>query len=250
MTADFLIIIQARLNSTRLPRKVLLETTGTTKKTILEYMYERLINNCDFRVVYAIPESSSDDELANFLEKRKIEFYRGSEIDLLQRYSLGAKNFSAKNIIRLTSDCPLVDPNLIKKMVEFYNKEELDYLGNTTPPDKSTFPDGSDIEIFSSKALERANIEIIDRKYREHVTFQFWDNNSDYESKTFAQNESFSHLRYTIDNPEDILVFNAINENLIFPSKEFCGYKKIQDYLEFNQDIAMLNKEYNPGDNW
>ena len=250
MIKDYMIIIQARLNSSRLPRKILLQTSCYQNLTLIEYMYKRIIENCKFSTVYAIPDNAYDDELANFLTLKNIKFYRGSENDLISRYIIGAEMFSAENIIRLTSDCPLVDPYLVTSMVEHFEKNQLDYLGNTTPPHNSTFPDGADIEIFTRKALRKANYEIYNKKYREHVTFQFWKDKHGYASETFSQLKSFSHLRYTIDNPEDFKVFNAINEQLILKSNKFCGYKEIQAFLDKNLNIRKLNMQYKPGDNW
>ena len=250
MTNKYMIIVQARLNSTRLPRKVLLKTSNDYRPTLIEFMYKRLIENCQIPVVYAIPLNTSDDELANFLALQNIKFYRGSENDLMSRYMVGAEMFSVENIIRVTSDCPLVDPRLIASMVVHFEQRKLDYLGNTTPPERSTFPDGSDIEIFTIDALRRANCEVKDSRYREHVTFQFWDKKSNYVSETFNQAKSFSHLRYTIDNPEDVEVFNIINHQLIEKSQNYCGYTEIQNFLHNHKNTQQINKKFKPGDNW
>ena len=136
---DSIIIIQSRLNSTRLPRKILTEIPQSDGLTLLEFMFCRITKNIKIPVVFAIPSADSDDELATFLAKKNIEFYRGPEEDLISRYIIGAEMYSAETIVRLTSDCPLVDPFLIQKMLKM-PKSKSDYLGNTTPLDKSTFP--------------------------------------------------------------------------------------------------------------
>lgn len=247
---DSIIIIQARLNSTRLPRKILTEIPHGNGLTLLEFMYNRITQHTKIPVVLAIPNTGSDDELATFLSKKGIPFYCGPGEDLISRYIIGAEMYSAETIIRLTSDCPLVDPLLIHTMLNYFKSKNIDYLGNTTPLEKSTFPDGSDIEIFTKRALRKANFQETEKRNREHVTFQFWDGNHDYTSDTFQQEKSFSHLRYTIDNKEDVLVFNHIYNDLIDPSSEFVGFSEIQNFLDQNIDITKINEKYNPGDNW
>ena len=245
-----IIIIQARLSSTRLPRKILSKIPHTGGLSLIEFMYRRISDNIKIPVFFAIPISESDDELASFLRERNINFYRGPEDDLIGRYIIGAEMYSADTIIRLTSDCPLVDPFLINNMLSVFDINQFDYLCNTTPPQKSSFPDGSDIEIFSTNALRKANYQETDPRNREHVTFQFWDHNSEYLSETYQQEKSFSHLRYTIDNPEDVIVFNEIYKNLISISYEFVGFEEIQNFLEENKEVAKINEHYKPGDNW
>lgn len=245
-----LIIIQARLGSTRLPNKVLKRVPDNGELTLLEFMYDRIRHQIKIPVIFAIPSASSDDKLAELLKARRIPFYRGPENDLISRYVIGAERYEAETIVRLTADCPLVDPILINDMLNHFKVSEIDYLGNTTPLDASTFPDGSDIEIFTKNALRRANFFVTDARSREHVTFQFWDAKSDYINQTYQQKQSYSHLRYTIDNPEDILVFNRIYENLIKGKSAFVGYSEIQKFLDDNKAITDINKQYRPGDNW
>mgnify|MGYP006107408099 CR=1 FL=1 len=247
---DSILIIQARLNSTRLPRKILTEIPQSDGLTLLEFMYSRITEHIKIPVVFAIPNAKSDDELATFLSKKGIEFYRGPEEDLISRFIIGAEMYSAETIVRLTSDCPLVDPFLIEKMLNYFKSKKIDYLGNTTPLDKSTFPDGSDIEIFTKYALRKAHYQETEKRNREHVTFQFWEGNHDYSFENFQQEESFSHLRYTIDNVEDVLVFNRIYNDLIKQSLEFIGFAEIQNFLDKNSNITQINEKYNPGDNW
>lgn len=250
MSCNVHIIIQARLGSSRLPRKVLKKLPFADNVTLLEYMYGRLIKNCQYPIAYAIPIGSQDNELAKFLDDRSIPYYRGSEDDVLARYFHAARFLNAGVIVRLTSDCPLVDPHLIEQMVEKFLISDLDYLGNTCPPNLSVFPDGSDVEIFNYESLERAHESITDISFREHVTFQFWREGSEYRSGVYRQSNDFSHLRYTIDNVEDLDVFDAIHTDLISKSTIFCGQGEIQNFLNLRPDLQLLNKQYAPGDNW
>ena len=249
-TKKLSVIIQARLNSTRLPKKIMLPVSEVNHLTLLEYMFNRLENVLDFPIIFCIPDTNANDELAEFLSKKKIKFFRGNESDVLSRYLQCAKQFRVKNIIRLTSDCPLVDPYLIIQMAKIFFDKSLEYLSNTCPPELSTFPDGSDIEIFTFDALEKADSKVKSTKYREHVTFQFWDGCHQFKQEVFEQKKPFAHLRYTIDHYEDYIVFKKIYENLLSKSEHFCGYKEIQNFLEINKGIQKLNSSFRPGDNW
>lgn len=243
------VIIQARLNSTRLPNKILLPISDCQNVTLIQYMVDRLKKKLDIPIIIAIPDNIENDKLAEHLELKKIDFYRGPQDDVLYRYLIGAKNYDLDVIIRLTSDCPLVDPYLVNEMLEYFLEKKVDYLSNTTPPEKSTFPDGSDIEIFSRHALEKANKETFDKKYREHVTFQFWDGQHKYTNKLYKQKLSYSHLRYTIDNKEDYELFLKLYDKLL-KNQNFVSFENIQEYLNKNKSLQKINSKYKPGDNW
>ena len=143
-----ILIVQARLNSNRLPSKVLLKIGN---KTILEIINSRLkkIKLID-KIVYAIPKSKNNLKLFNFLKKKKLNIFLGSEKNVLQILLNVSKKYKAKNIVRITADCPFVDRNLIQKMMKFYLNNDFQYVSNTLNP---TYPDGIDIEIFNSRLL-------------------------------------------------------------------------------------------------
>ena len=109
------------------------------------------------KLFLATTKLKKDTKILKVAKKLNIKVFLGSEKDVLSRYLDCSTKYNINNIIRLTSDCPLVDPKLIKKMISIYKKKNLDYLSNTLPPNKSSFPDGSDIEIFNSKALNIVN---------------------------------------------------------------------------------------------
>ena len=98
--------------------------------------------------------NKSDDKIVNYCKKKKINFFRGSLKDVLSRYYYCAKKFNADLIVRITSDCPLIDPEIIDFSIKEYLKKKVDYLSNTNPPDGATYPDGTDVEIFNFKNLE------------------------------------------------------------------------------------------------
>ena len=124
-----ILIVQARLNSNRLPSKVLLKIGN---KTILEIINSRLkkIKLID-KIVYAIPKSKNNLKLFNFLNKKKLNIFLGSEKNVLQRFLNVSKKYKAKNIVRITADCPFVDRNLIQKMMKFYLNNDFQYVSNT-----------------------------------------------------------------------------------------------------------------------
>ena len=105
---------------------------------------------------------------------KNIEFYRGSENDVLERFYKAALKFNPNLIVRLTADCPLIDHKIIDETVKLYRTKKVDFASNTVPPEKRMYPDGSDVEIFSFKLLKLAHLNSVDPKEREHVTFYFW----------------------------------------------------------------------------
>ena len=137
------IILQARLGSTRFPKKIFKKILN---KTILEYLINRLkISKLTKKIIVATTTKKIDLPIVKLCRRMKIDCFRGSEKDVLKRYFDCAKKYNVKNIIRITSDCPLVDPFLIDKMYLIFKKKKIDYLSNTTPIYKSQFPNGMDI---------------------------------------------------------------------------------------------------------
>lgn len=201
-----LAIIQARLGSRRYPRKMLAMLQG---RPVLWHVVERLkkARTLD-RVVVATTTSPQDDELATWLEREGIAHFRGSEPDVLDRYYHAAKTEKAQTIVRITGDCPLIMPKVVDRIVRDFKKGRADYVSNTLQP---TYPDGLDTEVFSFKALESAWKNARDASDREHVTKFFQRNRSFKTRNVFAEDgENWSHLRWTVDHPEDVEVIGKI----------------------------------------
>lgn len=195
-----IIIIQARLKSTRLPKKITFELG---KISAIDHVIIRTQRSKEFdKVVIAVPKGEKS-EIAKSISNKNIEIFEGSESDVLARYYECAKYFSAKNICRITSDCPLIDWRIIDLCFKQYNKlgENL-YIANTCPP-PSTFPDGMDVEIFPMTMLEKAHMNETNKENREHVTFQFWKNKN-YNSYQINYSKNISALRLTLDYDEDL----------------------------------------------
>ena len=158
-------IVQARMSSSRLPKKVMKTIDG---KTVIQILLERLsLSKMIDEIVVATSIESSDDVLVEHLKKLGFKYFRGSESDVLSRYTGAAKDNNADVVVRITGDCPLVDSSLVDECIDQFFKSACDYLSNIEPP---SFPDGLDIEVFSSSALRTAFSQATDIFDREHVT--------------------------------------------------------------------------------
>jgi spore coat polysaccharide biosynthesis protein SpsF len=198
-------IIQARTGSTRLPGKVLRELGG---KTVLARVIERAraIPGVD-EVVVATTTSGRDDAIVAESRRAGAATYRGSEDDVLARYVGAARQAGAEIIIRITSDCPLLDPELIGAMLARFASEPADYLSNTV---QRTFPRGLDAEILGMGALERAGHEAEAAHEREHVTPYIWQHPDEFRVLQHTGTPDRSSLRWTLDTVEDWDFLNAL----------------------------------------
>jgi spore coat polysaccharide biosynthesis protein SpsF len=227
------IISQARMTSTRLPGKVLKTISG---KSLLEYHTERLKKTS---LILATTINQTDDPIAQFCESKKISYFRGDENDVLSRYMGAAEKFSLDIIVRVTSDCPLIDGDLIAHSLEKYlslNKSWL-YMSNCL---QRTYPRGFDFEIFSGEMLKEAFDQAKTAFQREHVTPYFYQN---FHGKTvfehITRQPDMSKYRLTVDESDD---FKLI-ETLI---KDFgCAQmseSEICQVLEKNPALALINQ--------
>ena len=146
-------IIQARTGSSRLPRKVLADLNG---KPLIEFLIERVKKCSDIdEIILATTFKKEDDILENIASNLKIKCVRGSKDDVLSRYVKATEETKAQVLIRLTGDCPFLDPELISRTINEFKLKNVDYLSNCYPP---SYPDGLDVEVFSRKALYLANL--------------------------------------------------------------------------------------------
>ena len=237
------VIIQARMASSRFPGKVLREIE---ENPMLLYMLKRVsaAKNID-KVILATSTEASDEPIASLCDKLGITCYKGSHEDVLDRYYKSAKKHNVDTIVRLTADCPLVDPHLIDNMVETYQKEAYDYIGNTMPP-KWTFPVGMDVEVFSFEALELAWRNEKDLEEREHVTFHFWKNPQTFSVFRYDLKEDLSRYRLTVDYPEDFEVVKSILTALYHKNPLFSMYDVI-NFLNKNPNIYKMNANVKDG---
>ena len=234
------------MGSTRLPGKVLMEVNG---KPLLAYQLDRVQKSKKLdKVIVATSISEQDDVIESLCFDYNIDCYRGSENDVMSRYYGCAKKYNTDIVVRITADCPIIDPKVIDAVLQQFEDEDVDYCSNTTPPETSRFPDGSDVEVFSMEALEKANIEVEDKHFREHVTFQFWQE-SKYTSSQYTQESDWSNYRITVDYPEDFEVIEYILKELYI--KDSFGYlSEVIEVLDSNQEVKNKNSSHFFGDGW
>ena len=163
------------MGSSRLPGKVLKKIYD--KPCLLILMERVLLAKKIDKIVIATTKKKADRKIVDFCKKYEFNYFCGSENDVLKRYYDCNAKYKGNTIIRITSDCPLVDPKIIDKTVDLFYKRKVDYAANTIPPSTRKWPDGSDVEVFSKNALEKA-FKNAKGKDREHVTFYFWKYNN------------------------------------------------------------------------
>lgn len=240
-------IIQARMGSARLPGKILKKVNGVA---LLGYQVERvrksrLLN----KVVVATSVLAKDDVVEKFCKTNNIEYFRGSENDVLSRYYECAQKYNADIVVRLTADCPLSDPEIIDDTIKFYIDSKVDYVANTVPPETSKYPDGFDVEVFSMKALKKAYEKAKDSHDREHVTFYFWKYNNDFKIAQLYNSKNYSKYRLTVDYPEDFEVVEFVIKELN-KRNSFGHLNEIIEILDANPDIKAKNSKYYSGIGW
>lgn len=233
------VILQARVGSTRLPKKVLKPILG---KTAIEREIERIkkIKLCQ-KVILAIPDGKKDDPLEKIGKKIKVLVYRGSENNVLDRYYQAAKKFNLTDIVRLTGDCPLIDWQVCDEVISFYLQNKYDYVSNVWPP---TFPDGLDIEVFSFQVLEKAWENAKLKSEMEHVTPYITNHPEIFKAGNLIRNgNDLSDLRLTLDEPKDLILIRKVYEALYKKKKYFVLsdilklFKEKPELLKINQNI-------------
>ena len=240
-------IIQARMKARRLPGKVLKEVNGTP---LLKFQTERIKQSSLLdSFVIATSVEPVDDAINDFCKRNNIECFRGSENDVLSRYYECAKKYQADIIVRLTGDCPLIDPRILDDTVRLLQQEGVDFSANTVPPQTSYFPDGSDVEVFTMHALKRAHQECRDLHDREHVTFYFWKQDNGFKIAQLKNAHNYSEYRITVDYPEDLEVISFVVKEL--KRLNMKGHlNEIVEILESNPQIAKLNASHYFGEGW
>lgn len=240
-------IIQARMGSSRLPGKVLRKVAG---KPLLLYQVERVARaKMIDRIVVATSTDGQDDSIAAFCEHNRINCFRGSEHDVLSRYYECARRYPAETLVRLTADCPLSDPAVVDAVVQCFYEKKVDYAANTVPVDSSTYPDGSDVEVFSATALERAHREARDPQHREHVTFYFWQQDNGFATAQLRRDPDWSQYRFTVDYPEDFEVVAFVLQELQRRGS-FGHLAEIVAIIDGNPAIRVKNAQYYSGIGW
>lgn len=230
-------IIQARLGSTRLPRKIFAELSN---KPLIWHVVERLKYSQKIdKIVLATTTTSIDDELATWAEREGIALFRGSENNVLERYYFAAKQSSANVIVRITADDPFKDPIIIDKVIDKLLEERLEFAYNNNPP---TFPEGLDTEVFTFSALEKAFLQSVDDYEKEHVTQYFYRNITNFKQANYSNDHNLSGLRWTIDTELDYEMTKHVY-NMLYKENEIFLMDDILELLEKNPKISEINKE-------
>jgi spore coat polysaccharide biosynthesis protein SpsF len=237
---NILAITQARLSSSRLPEKIL-KKIG--EETLLEIHLKRikkskLISN----IVLATTNEPGIEKVEAIAKKININIFKGSVENVLERFYEAALPFNPDLIVRLTSDCPLIDPEIIDKIIEYAIDTNLDYVSNTLDP---TYPDGIDVEVFKYDALKIANIEANLNSEREHVTPYIWKNSTffginKFNSNCIKNNIDYSKIRLTVDTIEDYILI----QKLIQSKGSDCSWIEYVKELERNPELLSINCKF------
>ncbi len=233
-------IIQARMGSTRLPGKVLIDIQG---KPLLAHVIYRIKEARSInRIAIATTDSGKDKAIIDFAQSQGIPYFIGSEKDVLDRFYQAAKEYGAETIIRITPDDPFKDPEVIDKVVDYYlsHKDEVDYVSNTIKP---TYPEGLDVEVFSFNALEKAWQEAKKPSEREHVTPYIWNHPELFRLANIENSEDLSYLRWTLDNEADLKftqeVYSRLYHGQVFLMKDILALLRAEPGLvSINQETA------------
>jgi spore coat polysaccharide biosynthesis protein SpsF len=232
------VIIQARMGSTRLPGKVLADLAG---RPMLGWIFERA---CRARradtVVVATTTDSGDDAVAEFCAANGYEFVRGHPTDVLDRYIQAAREFEADVIVRLTGDCPLSDPELIDQAVDAFLASDppADLIANRLP-DGRTFPIGLDIEVCSRRALERAWREAQEPHQREHVMPYLYDVPGRFRVVRLNHDPDYVNLRWTVDTAEDLEAVRRIAAH--FGGRIDFSWTEVVELVKANPSLMEIN---------
>lgn len=248
MRARLVLVVQARMGSSRLPGKVMLDVCG---KPLLERMLERLARVCTpVDLVVATTTEASDRAIDDLCRSLGVNVFRGHPTDLLDRHYLAGLVHGAEAVAKIPSDCPLIDPAVVDRVLGRFLVGDCDYAGNLHP---ASFPDGNDVEVMTMSALGEAWREAELLMEREHTTPFIWDKPERFRLANVAWDEaggrdySMSH-RWTLDYPEDYEFIRRVYEEL-YPGNPAFGLEDILGLLEAKPEIAAINAHYQ-GVNW
>lgn len=243
----FSIIIEARLSSSRLPKKILYKIK---KYSFLEYLVKRLklLKSID-DIIVIMPDDEQNEELVLIAKKYKIKYFKGSHHNVIRRMIDAAKKFKCKNIVRVTSDCPLIDLDIIKNAIEMFRYNNCDILTNGKI---RSFPDGMDVEIFKLESLIKSYKFVKSKKDKEWPTWVMKKNNNKFKVINFISPPTlyWPEIGLTLDDYKDFLFLKKIiihyNERLEISCSEILKYlRKNKKMLNINKYIKRKYTSYN-----
>ena len=234
-------IIQARMGSTRLPGKVMMDLCGIP---VIEHVVNRLEkSNLIDKIIIATSTDSNNQPIIDFCKSNQIAYFVGNEDDVLDRYYKAAIDNNLKDddiIIRITSDCPLIDPFVVDKVIEEHILNNNDYTTNVLD---CTYPDGLDCEVFNFSALKDTWINANLSSQREHVTLYIRDNPDRFKLGNVKNEIDLSDLRWTLDEKEDFVFINEVYKNL-FRKDSFFTMNDIVELLNDKPELLEINSEF------
>lgn len=230
-------IVQARMSSTRLPGKVM---KGIAGRPMLWHVVNRLkASHLIDEIVVATTTGREDDIIEEWCKLGGTGFFRGSLDDVLDRYFQAAVSFGARTVVRITSDCPLIDPALVDRAIEKFGEGAFDHVSID-----SSYPDGLDAEVFSFDALKKAHTEATLASEREHVTPYIWKNPQVFRLGKIKSATDFSGMRWTVDDERDLKLVTEVYEGIgagerVFLMDEVLGFlRKKPEVLKINSMTA------------
>ena len=238
MSGRTLVVLQARMSSSRLPGKVMMEING---KPMIYWQIQRILSSkCVNSLVVATSIDPSDDPLVSFLEENLISVYRGSLDNVLSRFIEVSEMYPHDALIRLTGDCPLVMPKLIDQMVGAFYEQDVDYLSNTLEP---TFPDGLDIEIIKEGVLGQLSSFNLRKKEKEHVTYGVYTRPELFRLTNFRNIHDSRAQRWTVDYKEDLDFVRRVFSEFKGSEATFT-YQEVNEFLSGNPGLQAHNSAY------
>ena len=236
-------IIQARMGSSRLPGKVLMEICG---EPMLAWVVNRARQaKLIHEIIVATTVDKIDDSIEKFCQDSQITCFRGSSADVLDRYYQAARTFQADGIVRLTADCPLVDPELIDDAITAFLSSNVDFAANRLPPPfQRSYPIGLDVEVVSMAALERTWKESTALYEREHVFPYIYEKKGRFNILILDNDVNYGEYRWTVDTRADLNFIQAVLNKLNCP-KDF-SWKEIVGLLEKYPDLMKINMGVKP----
>jgi spore coat polysaccharide biosynthesis protein SpsF len=228
-------IIQARMGSTRLPGKVLKDLCG---ETVLARVVNRTRRATLLQeVVVATSVQPADDAIVQECGRLSVACFRGDEADVLDRYYRAAEKFSADAIVRITSDCPLIDPEVSDKTIRAFLDQHPDYASNVL---QRSYPRGLDTEVMTFAALQSAQREARDPYQREHVTPFLYQHPDRFRLVSVTGDRDYSHYRWTLDTREDLEFLRAVYARRAETSDP--AWQDVLRILEEEPDLAAINE--------
>jgi spore coat polysaccharide biosynthesis protein SpsF len=236
------IIVQARMGSKRFPGKIMKKVNGYP---MLNHMLNQIKKSkLHDEIIIATSLKKENDIVRNFCKKNKINCFSGSENNLVNRFYLCAKKYKLDTIVRLTADCPLIDPTIIDLCIKKFLSKKFDFVANTSPPNNKSYPDGVDAEVFSFKTIQTVNSKCKSKKDLEHVTPYIWRKKKEYRLFRFNLKKDLSKYRFTLDYKEDFVLIKKILINLYNKKKKITMNNVIQ-YIKQNKNVYLLNHKRN-----